>query len=71
MLADKLHNLRSLLTDLELLGQSVWQRFNAGRDDQLWYYASLADAARTHHRGGRLAHELVRSVEQLRDAADH
>lgn len=70
MLADKLHNLRSLLTDLELHGQSVWQRFNAGRDDQLWYYARLAEAARKHHRGGRLAHELIRSVEQLRHAAD-
>ncbi|HVL98291.1 MAG TPA: HD domain-containing protein [Egibacteraceae bacterium] len=61
MLADKLHNLRSLPTDLELDGQSVWQRFNAGRDDQLWYYAGLAEAARERHPGGRLAHELVRS----------
>lgn len=68
MLADKLHNLRSLLTDLEWHGQSVWQRFNAGREDQLWYYAGLAEAAKKRHDGGRLAHELVRSVETLRQA---
>lgn len=70
MLADKLHNLRSLLTDLELHGQSVWERFNAGRDEQLWYYAGLAEAAENHRPGSRLAHELIRGAERLTHAGD-
>jgi GTP pyrophosphokinase len=38
--ADKLHNLQSLLVDLAAHGPSVWTRFKAGPQDQLWYYRS-------------------------------
>ena len=40
-LADKLHNLRTLATDLDLQGDAVWSRFRAGRDEQAWYHRSL------------------------------
>ena len=40
-LADKLHNLRSVATDLELLGDNLWSRFNADRDAQAWYNREL------------------------------
>jgi (p)ppGpp synthase/HD superfamily hydrolase len=40
-LADKLHNLRSVATDLAISGDAVWDRFNAGRDSQAWYYCEL------------------------------
>ena len=40
-LADKLHNLRSVATDLAIPGESVWKRFNAGRDAQAWYNCEL------------------------------
>ena len=40
-LADKLHNLRSVATDLAISGDAVWDRFNAGRDSQAWYYCAL------------------------------
>lgn len=39
--ADKLHNIRSILSDLEKHGASVWKRFNRGRDEQVWYYTQL------------------------------
>ena len=41
---DKLHNARAILSDYQALGDPLWGRFNAGRDDLLWYYRSLADA---------------------------
>ena len=41
-LADKLHNSRSILTDLREHGDGLWKRFNASREDQLWYYQGLA-----------------------------
>lgn len=41
-LADKLHNARSILLDLRADGESVWDRFNAGRSEQAWYYAELS-----------------------------
>jgi hypothetical protein len=40
-LADKLHNARSILLDLLIAGALVWERFNAPREDQLWYYSGL------------------------------
>ena len=40
-LADKLHNARSILTDHQAIGEAVWDRFNAGRADQGWYYGEL------------------------------
>ena len=42
-LADKLHNLRSVATDLAISGDAVWDRFNAGRDSQAWYYCALLE----------------------------
>ncbi|MCB2224497.1 MAG: HD domain-containing protein [Actinobacteria bacterium] len=38
--ADKLHNLRSILTDYRVWGEQLWERFDAG-SDQLWYYREL------------------------------
>ncbi|MBK5287343.1 MAG: HD domain-containing protein [Acidimicrobiia bacterium] len=42
-IADKLHNARSILADLRAHGPGVWDKFNAGMSDQLWYYRSLTD----------------------------
>ena len=39
---DKTHNLKSTLIDLEAQGDSLWGRFNAGREKQLWWYSELA-----------------------------
>jgi GTP pyrophosphokinase len=45
-LADKLYNARAILADLRAGGPSVWTRFNAGRDGQLWYYQALVEGFR-------------------------
>ena len=45
-LADKLHNARSILTDLLRCGDDVWSRFNGGKDGTLWYYRSLLQGFR-------------------------
>ena len=43
-ICDKIHNARSLITDTRTLGPSHWTRFNASREDSLWYYQALVDA---------------------------
>ncbi len=40
-LADKLSNLRSIASDYPKLGESLWQRFHRGKDQQKWYYKEL------------------------------
>ncbi|NPE29266.1 bifunctional (p)ppGpp synthetase/guanosine-3',5'-bis(diphosphate) 3'-pyrophosphohydrolase [Methanococcoides sp. SA1] len=42
--ADKLANLRDLIQDLEKDGESVWDRFNAPKNEQEWYYSSMLEA---------------------------
>jgi (p)ppGpp synthase/HD superfamily hydrolase len=42
-LADKLHNARTILADLEQDGEAVWERFNGGKQGSLWYYRSLLE----------------------------
>jgi (p)ppGpp synthase/HD superfamily hydrolase len=39
--ADKAHNARSIATDLQNQGASLWDRFNAKPDDIIWYYESV------------------------------
>ena len=46
--SDKLHNARAIVTDLRHHGSSVWERFNAPREKQLWYYRELVKIFRKH-----------------------
>lgn len=44
IMADLVANQRSLLKDYQVLGEEVWNRFNAPKEMQSWYYDSLQDA---------------------------
>ena len=39
--ADKTHNARAIATDIQSIGNKVWERFNADKDEILWYYNSI------------------------------
>lgn len=47
-MADKLHNSRSTLADYRRLGDRVWERFNAGKEEQAWFYGRFLEATETH-----------------------
>ena len=47
--ADKLANLRDLLADYHSQGEAVWSRFNATKDEESWYYHSIAEAIAQPH----------------------
>ena len=64
--ADKLHNARAIVADLRVIGEKVWKRFNAPKEDVLWYYGALVDAFRAnpaHH--AALVDELDRVVAEM------
>jgi (p)ppGpp synthase/HD superfamily hydrolase len=44
--ADKIHNLRTMLTHLRIRGDVVWTRFKGGRDKSLWFYEGALNALR-------------------------
>jgi GTP pyrophosphokinase len=62
--ADKLNNVRSILSDYRAMGDSVWSRFNGGRQGTLWYYRTLLNVFR-RHRGNRITRELELAVSEL------
>lgn len=42
--ADKIHNLQSILTDYQTIGDDLWQRFSTKNgSDQLWWYESVLE----------------------------
>jgi GTP pyrophosphokinase len=66
--ADKLHNVRSILTDYRDVGESIWARFNGGRDGTLWYYRVLLDEF-LRRKPNRITRELELAVNDLELAA--
>jgi (p)ppGpp synthase/HD superfamily hydrolase len=68
-LADKLHNARSILRDHRRLGVDMWEPFNAGPDEQQWYYRSLLAAYRVRagddERLAPLVDELARTIDDI------
>lgn len=54
--ADKLDNITAIKEDYLQLEESLWERFNAGKDQQQWYYTQLAQSF--HLRALQLGHPL-------------
>jgi len=62
--ADKLNNVRSILSDYRALGESMWSRFNGGRDGTLWYYRTLRDRF-LQYKPNRITRDLELAVNEL------
>lgn len=66
--ADKLHNARAILHHLRQEQDSLWPRFNDGKEGALWYYRSLVSAFREHG-SNALIEELDRVVTEIEELA--
>jgi (p)ppGpp synthase/HD superfamily hydrolase len=67
--ADKLHNARAILSDYRELGEQLWLRFNAPKEDQLWFYGALVETLRQPMAPKMLrvlVDELERVVKELK-----
>lgn len=42
--ADKLHNLRTIISEYDVIGDAIWERFHGEVEDQAWYYRSILGA---------------------------
>jgi (p)ppGpp synthase/HD superfamily hydrolase len=67
--ADKLNNVRSILSDYRAVGESAWSRFNGGREGTLWYYRTLLDIFLQHKRN-RITRDLELAVMELESLAE-
>jgi hypothetical protein len=66
--ADKLNNVRSILSDYREVGEFVWARFNGGREGTLWYYRALVEEFKRGE-ANRLIRELELAVKELEEQA--
>ncbi|MBD2628754.1 HD domain-containing protein [Trichormus variabilis] len=62
--SDKLYNAQSILKDYRVVGESLWERFQGGRQGTLWYYRALVDAFKQKEVTS-LVEELERVVTEL------
>ena len=67
--ADKLNNVRSILSDHRDVGEAIWDRFNGGREGTLWYYRALLDEFL--QRPNRLTKELEIAIRELESRAGY
>jgi len=62
--ADKLNNVRSILSDYRQVGEAIWSRFNGGREGTLWYYRTLCDEFLLDERN-RITRDFELAVNEL------
>jgi GTP pyrophosphokinase len=65
--ADKLHNARAIVSDLQRIGTAVFDRFSASQSDTLWYYDELAKIHTTKDTG--VAQALNQTVGRMKELA--
>jgi GTP pyrophosphokinase len=65
--ADKLHNARSILSDLLVEGDKVFARFTATKQDTLWYYREVVATLKANgpRRRARELELVVAEIERL------
>lgn len=65
--SDKLHNARAIVSDLRSVGQTVFDRFTASKEETLWYYRTLAGIF--SDRGAPVAVALNQTVDEMASLA--
>lgn len=64
-LADKVHNARSLASDLSVHGPAMWDRFNANAAHSHWYYSALYATFDRRLPEHPLVSELAASIDRI------
>jgi (p)ppGpp synthase/HD superfamily hydrolase len=64
--ADKTHNARAIVTDLDMIGSALWERFNASPLDILWYYESVYEVLKMRGVTSILLSPLSGSIDAMR-----
>ena len=63
--ADKLSNIISLYDDYKVMGDTVYEKFNAGKEKQAWYYGELLKVFSDN--ANDLSVQLVSTFKELYD----
>ena len=66
--ADKIHNLTDMLDEYERVGNRFWQRFNASKDDELWFYKTFLEIVQKKAIPEKMKADLESLVNRLENA---
>lgn len=70
--ADAIHNVQSILADLDRIGDAIWSRFKRGAQPTLWYYNEIVAKVQqwlpTHPITAELVAVVARLDERIRTA---
>lgn len=61
--ADKIHNLRSMMAAYSVQGEKLWERFNASKDEILWYQEEIFKVMKDRLRSG-IVSELEKTIRE-------
>ncbi|MFH1657217.1 MAG: HD domain-containing protein [bacterium] len=56
--ADKIHNLHSIIDAYAIMGEKLWDSFNAPKEEKIQYYGKILDVLKT-----RLKSDIVKELE--------
>lgn len=62
--ADKMHNLQTMIASYEKHGDSLWERFNAPFEKQLWFYQEILNVLKKKL-NNRITNDYERQLEKL------
>jgi (p)ppGpp synthase/HD superfamily hydrolase len=65
--SDKLHNVRTILSDYRQDGEAIWARFSGKKEGTLWYYRALSDEYQRRNQN-RITRDLALAVAELEQA---
>lgn len=63
--ADKLDNLRAIYLDKKRIGKQIWERFNASKKQQDWYFGEIARIVRERGKSNAALTHLGRELGKL------
>jgi predicted RNA-binding Zn-ribbon protein involved in translation (DUF1610 family) len=64
--ADKTHNARAIVSDLEIYGTGVWNRFNASQEEILWYYDQIFTLLHMRGVSAKLLVPLLTAIDKMK-----
>lgn len=65
--ADKIHNLTDILDEYERIGDSIWQKFNASKNDELWFYTEFLKIIDKKQIPEQMKNDLALLVDRLKN----
>lgn len=67
--ADKIHNLTDILEEYKKAGDGIWQKFNASKDDELWFYGEFLKTIEKKQIPEQMKVALASLVDRLKSIA--